>query len=317
MLNKIFFAFLTFSIFFHVHGSLAAKEMEKLSNIGFIDFLDKTNDNNFSWMRGSIPEAIAESMKNHFVFQKTSPQKINNAAKLFIKKNKTVTQEIAISIAAKSNSHYLIFGDFSYDKKENVIIINSFVYHKRNNLVIKIKEVKNAIDNTIFNALRAVAKENVKAIYRYSGVDPKTIEKATTEYFMPIFYVADKANNKNIPMLKDEIDILKLYFTKNFIIQAISLEDFKNSQNIKNFKYPQSNQRNDLVEWLRNYQVKKALILNTDKKDVLELMPFDVANPKWLVKYSLNEQIQEKEKKWQESAESLILAPRVRIIIKN
>ncbi len=160
----------------------AAEKKDTLANVAVLNYINNTGSRNYEWLERSLGDAVFESMKAVFDFNRIKPSDAENIAKSRLKPGKKASSGDVNYIADKTKADIVVFGEYDYDKTNNTILITTKIYHaSRNDITSEIKTDSKA-DNTLFQVVDKVAGEIVTHISVVAKEDiARMLENATKE----------------------------------------------------------------------------------------------------------------------------------------
>ena len=160
----------------------AAEKKDTLANVAVLNYVNNTGSRNYEWLQRSLGDAVFESMRAVFDFNRIRPADAENIAKSRIKPGKKASSGDVSYIADKTKADIVVFGEYDYDKANNTILITTKIYHaSRNDITGEIKTDSKA-DNTLFQVVDKVAGEIVTHISVVAKEDiARMLENATKE----------------------------------------------------------------------------------------------------------------------------------------
>lgn len=136
----------------------------ELARVAIIDFHNKTGSPNYQYLASSLSSAIGVSMRDQFEYFRVDPMKTQRSANLLYKVIKEFDQLVVSQFSMQHKADILIYGDYNYDKKKDLISINTRIYFLQPDVMLNLDSIENKIDSTLFTAVDKVANQIVQAI---------------------------------------------------------------------------------------------------------------------------------------------------------
>jgi hypothetical protein len=158
-MNKDKHLFLCLTVFLFFHPVFAGE----LARVGIVNYTDKTGSKDYEYLSESIANGIDKSMQEKFEYIRTDSKLTQKVAK-----NSKLTELLDLSgvrdVSLKTKSDIVIYGSYSYNKENKLLVIKTCIYLKTPDYIIFLPEVPNAVDSTIFEAVDRVAEQIVQKI---------------------------------------------------------------------------------------------------------------------------------------------------------
>lgn len=191
---------------------------DDLAHVLILRFQDNTHSKNFGYMPGSIYEGLNVSMKKRFEYKEVKLKK--SLAKLVPQTGK-MKEQVVRKLAQQSDSDFIIFGNFDFNKKENKLIIHTFIYLRYDDKFVKVADTKNPVDTTIFLAVDKVSAKLVAEIQKIAEAQEKERSAASkTAGGVNVIAAKDKS-------LGPEVERLKLEMARRYEGRFVTYEEFQ------------------------------------------------------------------------------------------
>lgn len=271
------------SVIFMLFSSLslwaAAEKPSELARVAILEFTDTTGQANYGWIKTSLPDAIYESMKAHFEFERADASAVEKSAA----KSTDATRgysSTAIEYYSKAyNFDIVIFGDYTYDAQTKLATITANVYHREGKRIIGTVVEKTKLNNDVFAKIETISKKIIEKIYRFSLDlnERDAAEKRESDVRLLVLVPTWKdAAGKKAAIA--ELAVQKKELKKRYDAQFLTIFEFFTQQ-----KTPPAQQknieelaktRNDTAigEWLKGQKVSNAMIVFVSENKV-NLMP--------------------------------------------
>lgn len=282
------------------YAAEAAKTQE-LARVAIFEFQDNTGQQNYGWVKTSLPDAINDSMKTHFEFVRADAA----AAQKKTEKAGTptpLTPEAVSQLAGQHGFDIVIYGDYSYNRSTKLAQINATVYHNGGKRIIGAVTEFTKLNNDVFTKIDVISKKITEHIYRYSlDLTEKDALKKREEGIRLLVLVPTWTNEAEKKTAIGELEVQKKELKKKYDAEFITIfEFFKKKQtpaaDQKNIELL-AKSRNDaaIAEWLKAQKVSNAMIVFVSDNKV-SLRPVVEGVQKAPVSYAINASAADKAK---------------------
>ncbi|MDH4262463.1 MAG: hypothetical protein OEV78_05385 [Spirochaetia bacterium] len=187
-------------------SGIFGQENANLARVVIMSFEDKTGTENFKYLSGSLREAINNSMMKNFTYEAVE---FNKTDEVFsgiestenanpVKKGKL---EIVKMAAKELSADVVIFGEYAYSEKDNMILFNVSLYLPAADVKRDMDLIKNNVDSTIFKATEKVSQNLVKNIKEI--VNERHSKSTVAKKEADTNQVEEKANEKVVLTKED------------------------------------------------------------------------------------------------------------------
>jgi hypothetical protein len=199
--------------------SAAEKKENTLANVAVLNYINNTGSKNFEWLQRSLGDAVFESMRIVFEFNRIKPETAEDIAKRRLRPGKEATSNDISYIADKTGADIVVFGEYDFDKINNTILIKTKIYHvSRGNITSELK-TESLANNTLFQVLDKVAGEIVTHISVIAKEDvAKMLENASKEEKAKKAALAGKKGKLTLQSAESLKSFSSVYFTINPVI---------------------------------------------------------------------------------------------------
>lgn len=135
------------------------------ARVAILLYEDKTATGNFEYMPASLREAITNSMHRKFEFNEVDAAKVYPVVERTVGKGRSnINARAAAAICREADIDILIYGNFTFNKQANEIVINTSISLGSSDQLRLLPAVENRVDSTIFQAADKVAGDIVAEI---------------------------------------------------------------------------------------------------------------------------------------------------------
>lgn len=279
-----------------------ASQSAELARVAILEFQDNTGQPSYGWVKKSLPDAINDSMKQHFEFARADSSAAEKNSDKILGYAKQYTPEMAEQLAKDYQFDIVIFGDYTYDQKSKLARIEASVYHlKARRIIGKVSETTK-LNNDVFTKIDLISKKIVEYIYRFSlDLSDEAAARKREEGIRLLVLVPTWTTEAQKRTAMSELDIQKRELKKKYQAEFLTIFEFfakrktppAEQKNVENL----AKSRNDagIAEWLRQQKVTNAMIVFVSENKV-SLRPVVEGESKAPVTYSVNATPAEKAK---------------------
>jgi hypothetical protein len=197
----------------------AAEKKDTLAKVAVLNYINNTGSKNYEWLQRSLGDAVFESMRAVFDFNRIKPNDAEDIAKRRLRPGKNASSGDISYIAEKTGADIVVFGEYDYDKTSNSILIKTKIYHgTRNSITGEIKTESKA-DNTLFQVLDKVAGEIVVHISVVAKEDiARMLESASKEEKAKKAALANQRGKITLQSAESLKTFSTVYYTINPIV---------------------------------------------------------------------------------------------------
>jgi hypothetical protein len=197
----------------------AAEKKDTLAKVAVLNYINNTGSKNYEWLQRSLGDAVFESMRGVFDFNRINPADAENIAKNRLTPGKSISSGDGSYIADKTGADIVVLGEYDYDKANNTILIKTKIFHaSRNSITGEIKTESKA-DNTLFQVVDKVAGEIVAHISVVAKEDiARMLENATKEEKAKKVAQANQKGKITLQSAESLKTFSTIYFTLNPIV---------------------------------------------------------------------------------------------------
>ena len=145
-------------------ASLSVKKEKNFANVAILNFANNTGSVEFEWLHNSLGDAVYESMKETFEFNRTDFILVENTVKKRLKLGKEPSSSDIAYLAEQTKSDIVIFGEYNFDKKKNKIMIKTKIFHVSRREVTGIIKIESNADSTLFKVVDQVSDKIITHI---------------------------------------------------------------------------------------------------------------------------------------------------------
>lgn len=285
-----------------VFGSSGPNQSAELARVAILEFQDNTGQPSYGWVKTSLPDAIHDSMKQHFEFTRANSAAAEKNSDKILGYAKQYTPEMAEQLAKDYQFDIVIFGDYTYDQKSKLARIEASVYHlKARRIIGKVSETTK-LNNDVFTKIDLISKKIVEHIYRFSlDLSDEAAARKREEGIRLLVLVPTWTTEAQKRTAMSELDIQKLELKKKYQAEFLTIFEFFTRRKTpvaeqKNIE-TMAKSRNDaaIAEWLRAQKVTNAMIVFVSENKV-SLRPVVEGESKTPVTYAVNATPAEKAK---------------------
>jgi hypothetical protein len=136
-----------------------------LASVAILDFYDRTNSVLYTWLSSSLSNAVDDSMKKIFEYDRADEKKSADAGARLFKSPADVTADRLKEFQKATGADYLIFGFYSLNNKTGNITIESKVYDLAKKTPIGGSVTESPVDARLFNTVDEISQGIVQDIF--------------------------------------------------------------------------------------------------------------------------------------------------------
>ncbi len=162
---------------------LAQQQEKQLAEVLVLPFANETGKKEYDWLSTNIPDAIVDSMKDKFRFTLMTQNQFEEIVLLFPPKEPVLyhahTDEKEIEKISKAvNADIIIYGKYTYNKADKVIIVNAFIYHRSRQKTTGNIDMNTPVTSEMFKLVDKVADSVIAHIADVAKEDAQAEKKA-------------------------------------------------------------------------------------------------------------------------------------------
>lgn len=258
---------------------LAAQDSGALARVAILPFSDNTGQKNYGWIKTSLPDAIFDSMKSHFEFERADTSAVEKSMARSVAGESKLSVKAVDYMAGAYNFDIVIYGDYNYDVKTNLAQISAEIYHREGHRVIgKVVEFTK-LDSNAFATIDTISQKIIAHIYRFS-LDLNAAQSAQKgqENVRLLVLVPTWKNAAEKRTAIREIEFQKTELKKRYDAELLTIFEFfktkktppKEIATVEGFA--QTRNEKAIADWLGTQKVQNAMVVFVSDKNI-NLLP--------------------------------------------
>ncbi len=260
-------------------GYLAAQDGNALARVAILPFSDNTGQKNYGWIKTSLPDAIFDSMKSHFEFERADTDAVEKSMARSAAGEPNLSAKAVDYMAGAYNFDIVIYGDYTYDAKTNLAQISAQIYHREGHRIIGEVVEFTKLDSNAFTTIDTISQKIIGHIYRFS-LDLNAAQSAQKgqENVRLLVLVPTWKNAAEKRTAIHEIEFQKTELKKRYDAELLTLFEFfktkktppKEIATVEGFA--QTRNEKAIADWLKTQKVQNAMVVFVSDKNI-NLLP--------------------------------------------